>query len=426
MRRRRGKRNLDAAMTITSNGMQNSPSKAVRLLAVNGLGLYVLLMYGITYYAVTATAPLMAREFGYPPSAIFAVITTSLLVTAVLAPRLGQLTDRIGPSSVLLIGALARSAMLAGMALAPEALSFALALLLVQILGQATEYDATFAATVALTQERARSGMSQITLWGGLASTAFWPATTFLLAHMHWRAMFLLYAAAILLLCVPIAALVRRESSSRRPSHRPTAKPSGAALDAPVGDPLAAPPFWLVAAAFALGGVAYNLPYLMLPVLEGLGLGASAVVVGIMFGPSQTAGRFFDMVLGNRVSALSVAVVAAAMVAVSFIVLLAGGISAGIAFAILFGAGAGVGYIARGSVILALYGAEGYAASLGRLSRVRLVVTALAPLVLAVILENFGAHTVIYLCLAAAFLSLACFVSLPVVISRRRQRASDR
>jgi MFS family permease len=252
----------------------------VRLLAINALGLYAMLMYGITYYAITTAAPRMAAEFGYPGSSIFAILTVSLLMTAALAPRLGRLTDRIGASSILLGGALLRSALLAGMALSPEPVTFAIALLLVQILGQVTEYDATFAAAVELAGDRARSGMSQITLWGGLASTAFWPATAFLLEKMSWRAMFLVYAAVILGICAPIAAFIRSVADPGRTSRAPAVIVRADATGmAPSNHTLrSTPPFWLLAAAFALGGVTYNLPSLMLPVLDGLGLGASAVM----------------------------------------------------------------------------------------------------------------------------------------------------
>jgi MFS family permease len=408
-------------MSVVEVGRPIAPGMPIRLLAINALGLYAMLMYGITYYAITTAAPRMAAEFGYPGSSIFAILTVSLLMTAALAPRLGRLTDRIGASSILLGGALLRSALLAGMALSPEPVTFAIALLLVQILGQVTEYDATFAAAVELAGDRARSGMSQITLWGGLASTAFWPATAFLLEKMSWRAMFLVYAAVILGVCVPIAAYIRSVANPGRTSRAPAVmvRPDATEM-APSNHTLrSTPPFWLLAAAFALGGVTYNLPSLMLPVLDGLGLGASAVMVGMIFGPAQTAGRFVDMLAGDRVRAITVAVIASTMVAIAFAVLLAGGVWAGMAFAVLFGAGAGVGYVVRGSVVLAFYGPLGYATWLGRLGTVRLVVTALSPLGLSLILERLGALAVVHLCGIAALLSLACFV---VLAARMRER----
>ncbi len=59
--------------------------------------------------------------------------------------------------------------MLGALALAPEATTCLLALLVVQVLGLLTEYDTAFAAAVDMPGDRARTGMSQITLWGGIA-----------------------------------------------------------------------------------------------------------------------------------------------------------------------------------------------------------------------------------------------------------------
>lgn len=381
--------------------------------AINGLGLYVLLMYGVTYYAVTTAAPRMASDFGVPASYVFAVLTAALLMTAIVAPRLGRSIDRIGAAPVLLVGSMLRAALLAAMAIAPEFWVFAIALFGTQMLGQATEYDATFAAAVDVAGDRARVGMSQITLWGGLASTVFWPVTAMMLDHMTWRSMLLVYAVVILLVCGAIAAALTTLPRLPRQT-RSDAAPASAAARSGQRDmtPLAPPPFWLVAGAFAAGSVAYNLPSLMLPILQGLDLGSMAIVVGMLFGPSQTAGRFGDMVLGDRVPPVLVAVIATAASLVALGMLLIGHIWAALAFAVLFGAGAGVGYVVRGSVVLSLYGATNYAFRLGRLGTVRLTVTAMSPLLLVLILERYGAHAVIGTCAIAVALSLACFIAL--------------
>jgi MFS family permease len=387
------------------------PTAMTRAWAINGLGLYVLVMYGITYYAITTSAPQMAADLEVPVSAIFGLLTVSLLASAGLAPYCGRWTDRFGAAAMLLIGATLRAVALGLTALAGDVWLFAAAFLAVQILGLATEYDATFAAAVDLGVKHARTGMSQITLWGGLASTVFWPMTAVLLDYMSWRSMLLIFAAVLLSICVPIAALLRqiprvtREPSSPLPKQPKVASPLQT-------ERRATPSFVLVAAAFAFGGFAYNLPSLMLPVLDGLGLGASAVLVGMLFGPAQTAGRFCDMLVGNRVHPLMVAVMAAASVALSLVILPIGGVSAGLTFALLFGAGAGVGYVVRGSVILALYGASAYATQLGRLGSLRLTVAAASPLLLSVVLENFGARAVVLVCGIATLLSLTCFVLL--------------
>lgn len=378
-------------------------------LAFNGLGLYVMLMYGIAYYAISTTAPRMAEEFGIPVSGVFGLLSGALLATAVMAPRYGRWSDRFGAARVLLAGAVLRSAALACVAMAPDIWWFAGAFVVLQLLSQVTEYDAAFAAAVEIAGSEARAAMSMITLWGGVASTVFWPATTSMLGMIDWRSMLLIYAAVMLAVCMPVAATLA--AMPRPPQVTPK---DGAASSKPASawhhiDTR----FALLAAAFACGGIAYSLPALMLPVLQGLGLGASGLVAGMLFGPSQTVGRLFELLFGPRLHALEVAVVASAMVALSLAILLAGGGAWGaLLFAVIYGAGAGVSYVVRGSIVLALYGTEQYASWLGRLGAIRLVVSAFIPLVLSLILERHGAWSVVAFCTLAAMFSLMFFVLL--------------
>lgn len=376
----------------------------------SGLGLYVLLMYGIAYYAVTTAAPRMAAEFSIPVSTIFALFTAALLSTALLAPLYGRWMDQFGAARVLLIGAILRAVALASMALAPNLFLFAIAFLVVQLLSQTTEYDAAFASAVDIAGEQARAAISGITLWGGVASTIFWPATPFLIAELGWRVMMLAYAGLMLVVCVTIAAWLA--TIPRRPRLVGRSDTAASADQSSRGQSWKLDlRFVLLAAAFAFGGIAANLPTLMLPVLEGLGLGAAAIVAGMIFGPSQTVGRLFEMLFGTKMHPVRVGIIATAVVAGSLTILLIGNSAwIGLLFAAMFGAGLGVSYVVRGSVVLALYGISDYATWLGRLGRVRLVVSAFAPFVLAAVMDVYGAWYVVAFCAIAASLSLVFFV----------------
>jgi len=382
----------------------------------HALGLYVLLMYGIAYYAISTAAPRMATDFGVATSTILGIFSGALLLTAPLAPLYGRWMDRFGAPLVLLVASLARACALVAMAYAPHLAVFVAALVAVQLLSQATEYDATFAAAVEVAGPEARAGMSQITLWGGVASTAFWPLTAMLLEHGSWRGMLLLYACIMLLVCTPIAF-----SLTRRPPERMRATPQlPAHLEAIAGAEAVTQPapsaltFTLLACAFALAGVAFSLPLLMLPVLDGLGLGAGAILAGALFGPSQTAGRFADLLFGRWTHPLSIALLSMLAVVLSLVILVAGGptVTSAVAFGILFGIGVGVGYVTRGSVVLALYGTTNYATRLGHLGSIRLTVSAIAPYFLAVVLEQAGAAHVVIVCAATAAFSVLCFAML--------------
>lgn len=381
---------------------------------VHGLGIYALAMYGVTYYAIGAAAPVMARDLGTTTSAIFAVLGAALIGSAIAAPRIGRLVDRIGAGPVLLWGGAARAASVAAMAAAPDIWSFAVALVAVQFLSQLTEYDAVFAAAVQARGEEARASVSLITLWGGLASTAFWPLTALALQSTSWRVMLAGYALLLLALSALVASAVIQQS--RAPLGAAGSSPSVAGRSAQVGvadGGVAASQraFLPLAIAFSLAGVAMGLPVILPPVLDGLGLGAGAVVAGLLFGPSQTAARLLELVVGRRFAPLAVAVAATALLPIALVVLVAGGanLASAIVFAVLFGAANGVGSIVRGTVVLQVFGTAGYATWLGRIARVRLVVAAVTPFVLAVLLERFGAVAAIALCIVCGSLATLAF-----------------
>ena len=380
---------------------------------VHGLGLYVLVIYGVTYYAIGAAAPLMAKELGTTTSAIFAVLGGALLLNALAAPRIGRFVDRIGAGPVLLAGAVLRAVAVFALALSPEIWTFAAALIVIQCLAQPTEYDAAFAAAVQADGAEARTSVSMITLWGGLASTAFWPLTALLLQHTSWRGALSIYAGLMLCVCIPVALAVMAQARIRRtqaapppPAPTPSAAIEGGRI---ATDPATA--FIPLAIAFSLASVAMGMPVIMPPLLEGLGLGAGAVVAGMVFGPSQTAGRFFELVLGRNLSPLTIAVISTALLPLSLVVLVAGGANTAtaVAFAVLFGAGAGVSYVVRGTVVLALFGPASYGSWLGRLARIRLVVAAATPFALALILEHYGAAAALLVCAATSALATLAF-----------------
>lgn len=379
----------------------------------HGLGLYVLIVYGVTYYAIGAAAPLMAKDLGATTSAIFAILGGALLLNALAAPRIGRFVDRIGAGPVLLGGAVMRAVAVFALALAPEIWTFALALIVIQCLAQPTEYDAAFAAAVQAEGAEARTSVSMITLWGGLASTAFWPLTALLLQYTSWRGALSIYAGLMLAVCGPIALSViaaarGRTTDSQQPISAPTPA-TAPAMGRVAADPATA--FIPLAIAFSLASVAMGMPVIMPPLLEGLGLGAGAVVAGMVFGPSQTAGRFFEMVLGRNLSPLTVAVISTALLPLSLVVLIAGGANTvtAVTFAVLFGAGAGVSYVVRGTVVLALFGPASYGTWLGRLARIRLVVAAATPFALALILEHYGAAAALLVCAASSALATLAF-----------------
>lgn len=384
---------------------------------VHGLGLYALVIYGVTYYAIGAAAPAMARDLGTTTSAVFAILGAALLCSALMAPYVGRLIDRAGAGPVLLWGGAARAACVGAMALAPDLWTFGAAMMLVQVLSQATEYDAAFAAAVQARGEEARSSVSLITVWGGLASTAFWPLTSWLMVELSWRTMFVGYSAVLLCVSVVVGGAVILQARTHKANDVPAASAgssstANAASSAQVPIATRAALFLPIVAALALSSIPMGLPVILPPVLDGLSLGAGAMLVGVLFGPAQTVARFIELVFGAQFSPLATAVAATALLPISLLILVAGGagVFGAIVFAVLFGAANGVAYVVRGTVVLQVFGATGYASVLGRIARIRLIVSAATPFVLATLLEKFGAVAALSFCALAGVLATLCLV----------------
>jgi hypothetical protein len=78
----------------------------------------------------------------------------------------------------------------------------------------------------------------------------------------------------------------------------------------------------------------------------------------------------------------------------------------------MFGAANGLITIARGALPLALFGAEGYGALIGRISGYWLVMQSAAPLVMAFVAERSSDEAALALSAAFALVALACFAAI--------------
>ncbi|HST94541.1 MAG TPA: MFS transporter, partial [Microvirga sp.] len=99
---------------------------------------------------------------------------------------------------------------------------------------------------------------------------------------------------------------------------------------------------------------------------RGLGL-AAAVALGALVSPSQVGARVIEMAFGRHYHPIWTMEASVALVAGGVTLLLLGFPILALALA-LYGAGNGIGSIAKGTLPLALFGREGYASLMGRLA----------------------------------------------------------
>ncbi|WP_207768183.1 MFS transporter, partial [Methylobacterium frigidaeris] len=244
---------------------------------------------------------------------------------------------------------------------------------------------AAFATLGRLYGADARPAITALTLWGGFSSTLCWPLSAFLLAHLGWRGTCLTYAALQLGVCLPlILGLIPR--AAPRPVTAGN-RPDTVSLDA-----AERPVFLVLAAVVTCTGITTSIVSVhLLTLLQDRGLSlAGAVSLGTLVGPSQVGARLLEVANRSRHHPIWTLTVAVVLMAVGLVLLWSGLPAPGLVL-VIYGAGNGLYSIGRGTLPLALFGPDRYAALLGRLAKPSLAAQALAPSAAAYLIAHAGA-----------------------------------
>jgi len=377
---------------------------------VLALGLSQLVCWGISYYLIGAFSDRIMADLGWSRSTVHGGFSLALLVMGVISPIAGRLIDRHGGRRVMAVGSVCIAAACAGMALARDIGSYYAAWAALGLAMRLTLYDAAFAALARIGGPEARRPISHITLLGGLASTAFWPIGHVLAEQLGWRGALAVYAGiAIMTIPLHLAIPDGRFQDIRRSGDGSPFAPAPAPRDRLMAGTLYA----LVVALtnFLNSGMSAH----MIGLLSGLGLAASAAVsVSALRGIGQSSARLCEVLFGRRINPLTLNLAAALALPLCFAAGLIGGqlLAAAILFALGYGAGNGLLTITRGSVPLVLFDHRTYGAFVGRLLVPGFLLSAVAPLAYAAVIEQFGEQGALGLSIAVAILIAAAAAAL--------------
>lgn len=382
---------------------------------VISLGVTQTIAWASSTYLPAVLAVPIARQLGVSTSTVFAAVSASLVVMALLGPAIGRAIDRHGGREVLCLSNLVLAI---GLALLGNAASVAVLFLAWAVIGGGMAlglYDAAFAALVRLHGVDARGPITGITLFGGFASTLGWPLTAWLSTAWDWQAACFFWAAVHLLVALPINAF-------GLPSVR--ASRNGKRAEAVAGPVETAPPLRIdrtfillavfgAATSFVTAAMSAHLPEL----LEAVGVSAAvAIAAAALFGPAQVAARLGEYALAHRfrIHPLFTARFATSLypLGAGLLFALGGAPIAVSAFALLYGAGNGLITIAKGTLPLALSGPQGYGVRQGALAITQRIAQAAAPFVFALVLENRGPGTAIALSVGVSLLALGALLAL--------------
>ena len=387
-----------------------------RRTVVAALGITQILAWGSTFYLMGVLVSPIALETGWGYGGVISGVSIALLTAGAISPLVGTAISRWGGRRVLTASAIVLAAGLALIGSSPTLELYIAAWVILGIGMGAGLTDAAFSTLGNIYGDKARSAITSLTLFAGFASTVSWPLSAWLLEHLGWRGTYFVYAAIQIGVALPVLLLaLPRHPIAAAPLDEHHAAPARARLAR--GELsrllLLAVVLTLSAAILSMMGVH------LLPLLQARGLELSAAVwLGALVGPAQVAARVIEMIAGRYYQPIWTMVASAVLVAVGAGLLYLDFPAYSMAI-VLYGAGNGMGSVARGTLPLSLFGPGRYPVLMGRLGLPILMAMALSPMLGAIAFQAGGAGLTLRLLVSAAAANVL-FMGLLWILSRWR------
>ncbi|HLJ01180.1 MAG TPA: MFS transporter [Bradyrhizobium sp.] len=367
------------------------------------LGTTQTLAWASSYYLPAILADPIGRDLGMSANWIFAAFSAALVISALLGPRIGRQIDLFGGRPVLCTSNLTIAGGLVLLGLSGSIPLLVLAWILLGIGMGMGLYDAAFAALGRIFGNAARRPITGITLLAGFASTVGWPLTALGLESIGWRNTCFAWAAAHLLIGLPLNFFMLPAVTAIKESAATAIKPH-----IPIDRTMILLAFTFAAAWTVTGAMAAHMPR----ILESGGATAvEAIAASALFGPAQVFARIIEASFLSRYHPLVSTRLACITHPIGAAILtLAGGAAAG-AFAIFFGMGNGILTIARGTLPLAIFGPKDYGYRLGLIGAPARMAQAIAPLAFGLLIDLIGIKVLI----VSSALSLSALVALSLL-----------
>ena len=193
------------------------------------MGLAQLIGYGGAYYLPAILAAPIGRDLGLPATATFAGLSGALVISSFMGPRVGHWVDRGGARNALVASNICFALGLAMLALAQGPWLLAGGWTVMGLGMGLGFYETAFAALTLIYGAGARNMISGVTLIAGFTSTVGWPLTAVAEAHWGWRAACLAWAAANILIALPLNLLL--PAPPAREERTPAPEPESETAD---------------------------------------------------------------------------------------------------------------------------------------------------------------------------------------------------
>lgn len=365
---------------------------------IHAIGAGQLVNWGVLYYAFGVLLVPLSEALASPRWLVAGAFSGGLLVSAAAAPLAGRIADRGQGPAVMEAGGFLAAALLVLWAVVPTlpttfavwaGLGVCMAVMLYEpvfaIVGRAVEDP----------QARLRA-LATITVWGGLASTAFLPATALLVEGLGWRLAVVVLAAAVALTTLIVS---RVAFGNQRWSSASIRDAAGEAMAAP-RERLAG--LGRLGAVFAVSGginaaLAANL---VAALVERSWPPAAAALVAGLVGVMQLPGRVLMMRPSFAVEPSALVRASVLLQAAGLLTLAVPGPRATqVCGVLVFAGGSGLMTLARPYLVLHVYGRERAGAANGAVARVQQLARAGGP-VTAAALAGVAGYSLVFATLA--------------------------
>jgi hypothetical protein len=376
-----------------------------RRLVISVLGVGQILAWGTSFYFPAVFAGPIVADTGWSLGWVVGGTSVGLLVAGLISPQVGRIIDLHGGRPVLLASSLFYAAGLLGIGLSPALPAYLFAWVVLGI-GMGTGlYDAVFAALGRMYGSAARGPITNLTLFGGFASTICWPLSAFMIEHIGWREACFVYAALHLVVALPLQMAVIARAPKQAVTNTATVETAQPVLPARLGNETLI--FALLALVLSIvAGVGSIVIVSFMIFLQARGVDyAVAVSLGTLFGPAQVGARVIERLFGRHYHPIWTMIVCCVFMAIGLL-LLAGHFQFLILIILIYGGGYGISWIGRGTLPLALFGPIRFPRLMGKLAFPSLIVQGLAPTAGALLIEARGADATIGVLTALALINV--------------------
>jgi MFS family permease len=376
-----------------------------RRIVITALGMAQILAWGTSFYFPAVFAEPIVAETGWSLGVVVGGTSIGLLTAGLISPRVGRIIDARGGRPVLFASSSFYAAGLACVGLSPALPVYLLAWVLIGV-GMGTGlYDAVFAALGRMYGSEARGPITNLTLFGGFASTICWPLSAFMIDHVGWRSACFIYAALHLFVMLPLQVAVVGRAPEGTEQKETRAGIAGLGETSPIDNETLI--FALLAVVLSIAaGIGSIVVVHLLIFLQARGVDfAVAVSLGTIFGPAQVGARVVERLFGSRYHPIWTMIASCTLMAIGLL-LLFGAVPALLLVILLYGAGYGISWIGRGTLPLALFGPVRFPRLMGKLAFPSLIVQALAPSAGALLIEARGTDATIGVLTLLAFVNV--------------------